>query len=99
MDAAIAEEAEKMQAMLPSVLHQVEEQRVLEEVAPQDGRVDAGNFLVDDASGADVQVSDFGIAHQSVRQADAFAGSVNESPGILLEELGVVRRARQRDGV
>src|SRR5438874_708819 len=99
MDAAVADEAQQVQATLAPALHQVDEQRLLEELPAHDRRVNACDLLVDDPPRADVQVADFGISHQPVRQAHALARGVDERPGILLQEPRVIRRPRQRDGV
>jgi len=99
MDAAVADEAQQVQAALAPARHQVDEQRLLEELPAHDRRVNAGDLLVDDPPRADVQVADLGIAHQAAGQAHALARGVDERRGILPQEPRVIRRPRQRNGV
>ncbi|MNZ99418.1 hypothetical protein D3C78_1187410 [compost metagenome] len=53
-----------------SLVHRACQHRVLEELAVANGLGDAGEVLVDDTAGAQVHVTDFGVAHLPVRQAD-----------------------------
>src|SRR5205807_9003855 len=63
------------------------------------GHVDARKVLVDDATGADIEVTDFGIAWLTERQADRLAGSLESGGGIAGEELVVKRSLGASDGV
>ena len=72
---------------------------MLEQLAVLDHQVDAGDIHVDDASGADVQVPDFAVAHLPVRQSDEAPAGVNQRVRILGEQLVIVRLARQRNGI
>ena len=63
-----------------------------EEAAVLDGRVDAGEVLVDDAPGAEVHVPDFGIAHLPVRQADVAAFGVHQRVRAFGPELAPMRQ-------
>src|SRR2546425_2457255 len=82
MDAAVAQQAQEMDSRLPTPLHELHEKRLLEEVAAQDGGVDARDFLVDDSARADVQVADFGISHEAVGKSHALARSMDQRPGV-----------------
>ena len=53
------------------------------EAAVLDGQIDFGQVLVHHASGADVQMSHFGIAHLPSRQSDAQLGGVDQCVRIL----------------
>ncbi len=48
----------------------IHEHRVAEERAVIDGQFDAGERLVDDKSGTEVEVANFGVAHLAVDQAN-----------------------------
>ena len=99
VDAAIAEEAEEVELAGAAAFHGFEEQRLALEFAAGDELVDARDVHVHDASGADIQVADFAIAHLSFGQADGGAGSLNQRVGKFLEQAVVVRLAREGDGV
>ncbi len=49
-----------------------------EEAAVEDGGVDAGHVHADDATGTEVQVADFAVAHLAVGQADKVVAGVEE---------------------
>ena len=56
-------------------------------------------LVIDHAAGADVHMSDFGIAHLLRRQADPFFGSVDQGMGVGFPQEIPVRLARLADGV
>ena len=56
---------------------------VLEEVAVLNGFGDAGQLLIDDAAGADVGVTDLGVAHLAIRQTDIQTGGTQLGVWIL----------------
>ena len=60
--------------------------------------VDARKLLMDDATGADVQMPDLGIAHLALRQADRLAGRL-KARALTGEQLVEKRRACKRDGI
>src|SRR5690606_26232034 len=72
---------------------------VVEEAAVLDRRVDAGQVLVDDASGTDVHMPDFGIAHLPVRQADVAALGVHQGGRVFGQQPPPVGHVGQGDGV
>lgn len=55
---------------------------ILSEIALLDGLVDADDVLPNNTPGADVEMADFGIAHETVREADGKGG------GLELGETG-----------
>ena len=52
-----------------------------------------------DASGADIQVADFAIAHLSFGEADGGTGGADERVGKFFQEAVVIWFAREGDGV
>ena len=61
--------------------------------------LDLGVILIHDAAGADVHVTDFGIAHLQRRQPHPFFGSINDGVRAGFPEHVPVRFARLADGV
>ncbi len=70
-----------------------------EEAAVLDGRIDAGEVLVDDPAGAEVHVPDFGVAHLPVRQADEAALGVDQRMRVASQQGVPVRQRRLREGI
>ena len=101
VDAAVAQEAEEVErlAALPGVLDRADERGVLEEGAVLDRLVEAGDPLVDDEAGAEVEVPDLGVAHLPGGQADVAAGGSHLGVGELPHPAVDVRRVGQPDGV
>src|SRR6266568_7353819 len=89
----------KLAAAGARVLHGAEQYGMLKEFAILDHQLDAGRIHVDDASGADVQVSDFAVTHLIVRQADILAAGMNQRIGILAQQAVVNRLAGKSDGI
>jgi hypothetical protein len=61
--------------------------------------VNAGDVHLHDASGADVEVADFAVAHLSVGQSDEMLAGADEGIGKLAQQLVVGGLAGQGDGV
>ena len=78
---------------------QVRERRRAGEAAVLGGVADARQFLHHHAPGADVQMTDLGIAHLAVRQPDVAAGGVQEGVRAALPQPVEVRLARLTDRV
>ena len=72
MYAAAAQQTDQMQIVLAvgDVVQTRVQRRMLEETAVLDGDIDAHNVLVDNAARAQVEMSDFGVAHLPFWQAD-----------------------------
>lgn len=72
VNAAIGEQPENMQRAVRflDVLHRMVQRDIIEENPVIDGFGDAGELLIDDASGADIEVTDLGVAHLTLRQPD-----------------------------
>ena len=73
-------------AVFLCLLHLPDEDFVFEEVAVFDVTRDARQLLINESSGTDVRVTDFGVAHLTVRQADKFAGSLKMAGIVVCEE-------------
>ena len=88
-----------MCSALPLLLggfHRLGQGGVGEEIAAADGAVDAGEFLVDDAAGADVEVAYLGVAHLPAGQAHRRFGRMDGGVRVGLPEfvpVGLVRLA------
>src|SRR6266496_3956381 len=89
----------KLSASSAGVLHGIQQHRMLEELTVLDHQLDASGIHVHDASGADVQVPDFAVAHLAFRQADIRPAGLNQCVWIFAQETVVSRLARKRDGV
>jgi len=68
---AVGDEAAQVQpaVAIGGALKRLLDDGVAVELAPLDGLVDADHVLPDDASGANVEVADLGVAHQALGQA------------------------------
>ena len=69
-------EAHKMQGtmVLLNAFHNGNQSFILEEIAILDVTGDTGQLLIDSAASTDVGMTNFGVAHLTIRQADVFAG-------------------------
>lgn len=63
------------------------------------GLVDAREFLIDDSSGADIEVTDFGVAHLAFWQSHRFTISDEFVVGVFLMEVIDERRIGLSEGV
>jgi hypothetical protein len=70
--AAVADEAKQVQSTIRTsrVLDGRQQRRIALKPTFADLAVDAGDLLVDDPAGADVEVADFRVAHEATRQPD-----------------------------
>ena len=88
--AARGNEAHKVQGAV-LFFHAVDDGKesfILEEVAVLDVAGDAGQLLIDDATSADVGMTNFGVTHLTVRQADKFARSL-QLAGLVIGKKAV----------
>ena len=101
MDATVGEQAEKVQSAFAytCMLHRREQHRMREEFSVLDHLIDAGDVHVNDATGADVEMSDFAVAHLAFGQADKRAAGVNQRVGIFAQQAVINRLARKGDGI
>ncbi|KRP32950.1 MAG: hypothetical protein ABS32_01925 [Verrucomicrobia subdivision 6 bacterium BACL9 MAG-120820-bin42] len=63
VDAAIGNEAKKVEALALSDLKTFLQDRVFFKGAISHGKIDSGELLVNDSASAQIQVSDLGVAH------------------------------------
>ena len=84
VDAAVAEESEEVELAGAAAFHGFEQQRLAREFAAGDELVNARDVHVHDASGADIQVAHFAIAHLSFGQTHGRAGRLNQRVGKFL---------------
>jgi len=99
--ASVRDEAEEVQlaSAFAGQLQGMQDRRMVEELAASNQVIDACDVHVDDAASADVQVTDFAVAHLSVWQADEMIGSVQKRVWIFRKQLVVDRLAGQRNRV
>jgi hypothetical protein len=73
--------------------------RVTIESAILNGEIDAGEFLIDDATCAEIEMSYFGISHLAFRQADLESARLEPGLGVGGVELIMHRGRGQKGGV
>jgi hypothetical protein len=76
-----------------------EQFRIVKKRAVLDCRIDAREILIDDPPGADIHVSNFGIAHLTVRQTHELALGVDQRMRAIVKQTSPVRQIRLRDRV
>ena len=94
MHAARRQQAEDMQRALFAGLDGFQQRRITPELAGFDGVFDLGVILIHHPSGADVHVTDFGVAHLPGGQPDHFFRGVDDGVGVRLPQKIPVRFAR-----
>src|SRR5438552_170392 len=100
MHAAIGNQAKEMElAATARVLHCVQQNGMLEEVSVLDHQLDASRIHVDDAPGANVQMTDFAVAHLIVWQPNVLATGVDQRVRIFAEQAVINWLAGKGDGV
>ncbi len=101
VDATIGDQTEEMQRaiLLRSKCNRLNERGIGKEAAVSDGAVDAHDIHADDASGAQVQMSNLGIPHLAVGQANKVIARVDQSAWKFFDKMIVRWLASQRDGV
>src|SRR5574344_2738088 len=99
MDSSMRAEAEKVQ-LLPALLHIVIYRLyliVFHQLVLAAGDIDLYKILIYHPAGSKVCVSDFGIAHLPVRQADIFTACVKMSERISCPQAVYERRSLCED--
>ena len=86
-------------AVFAAVFHRAGQRFVLEEITVLNGFGDAGQLLIDHPSGADIGVSDLGVAHLAVRQTDIQTGGSQLGVRVLCEITVEVGFMGGMDGV
>jgi hypothetical protein len=99
MHAAIADEAEEVQALAFGFFESVHEHGHGGEFAIANALVDAGEVLIHDATGTEVQVADFAVAHLAVGQADVLTAGADGAARVGGVEVVVERGPGEQGGV
>src|ERR1700730_16319235 len=81
------------------MFHGGEQNGMREELTVPDHQVDASDIHMDDAAGANVEMSDLAIAHLPFGQANERSAGVNQCVGIFAQQAVVGGLARQRDRI
>ena len=99
--ATVGEQAEDMHGLAGTgrLVHCASEHGVLEELAVTDGLGHPGEVLVNHAAGAEVHVTDFGVAHLPVGQAHVHAGTGDQTVRLGGAQAVVDRCVGGEDGV
>ena len=101
VDAAVGEQAGEVKTATPCLCpgDAVQQDRVGEKIAVDDGFADHGQVLVHDPAGTEIEVADFRIAHLPFRQADRHSRGEDAAMGVLRQKLVQVRGIGQADGI
>src|SRR5262249_6823517 len=99
VDAAVAEQTEKMKLALAAALHRLLKKRDFAEGFVGDQNVNFGDVHTDDAAGADIHVADFTVTHLPFGKADSWAGSFDQRVRKIVDQMVVGGLAGKRDGV
>ncbi|MNG93682.1 hypothetical protein D3C79_526570 [compost metagenome] len=86
-------------ARLYGLVDRCRQRRVGEEVAVFDFFIQSGQILINDASGAQVDVADLRVAHLAIRQAHVQAGSGDQGMRLLLPQAIHHRRFGVQNGI
>ena len=81
------------------LFNQIGQNRVFFNAAVFDCHVNTGQVLHNDASGTQIHVADFGVAHLTVRQADGKSGSFNQAMRTFFNKPVPIRRLAVFDGI
>src|SRR5215469_3311415 len=82
-----------------SVLHGTQQSRVGEEAAVLNHEIDASNIHVDDPASADIEVTNFAVAHLSLGQAHVFSAGMDQRVRVLAQETVIGGLAGESNGV
>ena len=96
---AVGNKSNKVKALTLGFLERSLESLDLLQGVVLDRLVNAGEVLVNDPTGTEVEVTHFGVAHLTFRKPHIQAGSGKKSLGILFLHLVVKGRGRKFDGV
>ena len=81
------------------VLHGAQQDRMREEFAILDHQLDASAVHVHNATGADVEMTNFAVPHLAVGESDVVAAGLNQGIGIFAQQPIVRGLAGQGNGV
>jgi len=71
-----------------AAVHRLPKHGTLEQLPVADALVDAGEVLVDDPAGAQVQMPHHGIPHLPLRKTDGFAAGGEGGAGVVKADCG-----------
>ncbi len=99
--AAIRYQSKQMQlaSTQPGILHRVEQHWVREELPVLNHQVDACNFHMHDAPGANIQMADFAVPHLPLRQPNKRPAGMDERVRILAQQPVIRGLARKCNGI
>ena len=86
-------------ATVLNIIDQFDKRLVFKKAAVPNSRVDSENILINNSAGPDIEMSHFGIAHNSPGQTDRFAGAQQLRVGVFLHQFVQVRRSGQIYGI
>jgi len=84
MDTAVGNESDQVEALAGGGRDGFLQDTILGEGAIADCEVDAGEFLINDPTGAKVQVADLRISHLTLRESDLEAAGLETAPWVDL---------------
>ena len=87
VDSSIRYEADEVEAVALGRLDSFLEDGIMAESAVLNGKIDAGEFLIDDATGSEVEMSHFGISHLALGEADLKSTGLESGLGVSGVEL------------
>ena len=99
VDAAIGNQPDEVEAFTGGGGEGVLQGFVPGEGTIADGQVNAGEFLVHDATGPEVEVPHFGVSHLSFGEADLQTAGLESAPRIILVKAVVNRGFGKQGGV
>src|SRR5215813_4509512 len=86
-------------AICAGMFHGCQQGGVSEETSVLDHEIDAGNVHMHNASGTDIEMSDFAVTHLAIRQANIVATGMDQRIRIIPEQSIISRFPGQRDGI
>ena len=88
VDASVGQESVKMQlaVIFPDIVHRLQQNFILKEVAVLDRLGDPCQILIDDTAGSHVKVSDLRVSHLPVRETDIQPAGLSLHKRILLHQ-------------
>ena len=97
VNTAIRDESDQVEAVAMRGLENFLKDRVTVESAILNGEIDAGEFLIDDATCAEVEMSHLGISHLALGQADLESARLESGLGVSGVEL-IMHWGRGQEG-
>ena len=101
VNAAVGKKSVKMQASscFQHMAAGVVQRNIIEKDAVFNGLCNLGQFLVNNTSGTDVQMADFGVAHLAFRKAHSKAAGIDSHRRVFSKNSVQFGRFRCGDGI